>query len=85
MPSQPGLIGEILEPGTLTKREAGRSGHIYIRDPKILGEFRVRVDDPDFGVLFYPKAFLDRTVDGNQIKKPSFTSWLKAAQVSHSR
>jgi hypothetical protein len=40
----------------ITKRKAKKSGDIQRRDPDIVGQFRVRVDDPDFDAMFVSMA-----------------------------
>lgn len=39
-----------------SKRKAQKLGHIYMSDPDILGQFRVRVEDKDFGSFFVSRA-----------------------------
>jgi hypothetical protein len=40
----------------LTKRQLNKQTNVYRRDPAILGEFRVSVDDPNFEHVFTAKA-----------------------------
>lgn len=39
-----------------SKRKVSKLGHIYRTDPAILGEFRIRVEDPDFDHMFVSRA-----------------------------
>lgn len=39
-----------------SKRKVSKLGHIYRTDPAILGEFRIRVQDPDFEHMFVSRA-----------------------------
>jgi hypothetical protein len=39
-----------------SKRKVSKLGHIYRTDPAILGEFRIRVQDPEFEHMFVSRA-----------------------------
>lgn len=39
-----------------SKRKVSKLGHIYRTDPTILGEFRIKVEDPDFDHMFVSRA-----------------------------
>lgn len=39
-----------------SKRKVAKQCHIYRTDPAILGDFRIRVDDPDFRHIFVSRA-----------------------------
>jgi hypothetical protein len=39
-----------------SKRKVSKLGHIYVRDPDTLGEFRVNVSAPDFDAWFVSRA-----------------------------
>jgi hypothetical protein len=39
-----------------SKRKVSKLGHIYRTDPPILGEFRIRVQDPEFEHMFVSRA-----------------------------
>ena len=51
------LIDKANPAGTgFSKRKIAKQCHLYITDPAILGSFRIRVDDPDFGAWFVSRA-----------------------------
>jgi len=39
-----------------SKRKMQKEGHLYRRDPDVLGEFSVRIEDPAFDALFVSRA-----------------------------
>ena len=39
-----------------SRRKVAKQGHIYVRDADILGEFRIRVEDPDFDQMFVSRT-----------------------------
>jgi hypothetical protein len=39
-----------------TKRKRAKQGHMYMTDPSVLGQFRVRTSDPGFGSIFVSRA-----------------------------
>jgi hypothetical protein len=39
-----------------SKRKMQKLGHIYRVDPPVLGEFRIKVEDPDFDHMFVSRA-----------------------------
>ena len=39
-----------------SKRKVSKLGHIYRTDPALLGEFRIKVEDPDFDHMFVSRA-----------------------------
>lgn len=51
------LIDKANPSGTgFSKRKVQKLGHIYRTDPSLLGEFRIRVEDPDFEHMFVSRA-----------------------------
>lgn len=51
------LIDKANPSGTgFSKRKVSKLGNIYRTDPDILGEFRIKVDDPDFDHIFVSRA-----------------------------
>lgn len=51
------LIDKANPSGTgFSKRKVSKLGHLYRVDPNILGEFRIRVEDPDFNFWFVSRA-----------------------------
>jgi hypothetical protein len=39
-----------------SKRKMDKAGHIYMKDPALLGDFHINIQDPDFHHLFIPSA-----------------------------
>ena len=39
-----------------SKRKTAKLGHLYRTDPNMLGEFRIKVDDPTFDAMFVSRA-----------------------------
>ncbi len=51
------MIDKASPTGTgVSKRKAATQGNMYLHDPVILGDFRVKIDDPGFGALFVSRA-----------------------------
>ena len=51
------LIDKVAPTGVgFSKRKAQKMGHIYLQCPAITGQFRVKIDDPDFPHLFVSRA-----------------------------
>jgi hypothetical protein len=51
------LIDKANPSGTgYSKRKMQKLGHIYRADPPLLGEFRIRIEDPDFDHMFVSRA-----------------------------
>jgi hypothetical protein len=51
------LIDKVSPMGTgFSKRKQAKAGHLYISDPAILGQFRIQIEDKDFGAFFVSRA-----------------------------
>lgn len=51
------LIDKVSPTGTgFSKRKAQKMGHLYRSDPAILGQFRMNIEDPNFGAMFVSRA-----------------------------
>jgi hypothetical protein len=52
-----GLIDKANPSGVgYSKRKAAKLGHLYRVDPDLLGEFRLRIEDENFGAMFVSRA-----------------------------
>jgi len=51
------LIDKVSAVGVgFSKRKAQKMGHLYRSDPGILGQFRMDIEDPNFGHMFVSRA-----------------------------
>jgi hypothetical protein len=51
------LIDKVSPVGVgFSKRKTQKQGHLYRSDPAILGQFRMKIEDPDFSHFFVSRA-----------------------------